>query len=65
MRQLCLNRGSFSHASTGKSAITAGRGDGVRLSPLPPGTPAEVDAMVARETDRWARFVRESGLTLQ
>jgi hypothetical protein len=26
---------------------------------------AEVDAMVARETDRWARFVRESGLTLQ
>lgn len=34
-------------------------------SPLPPGTPAEVDAMVARETERWARFVRESGLTLQ
>jgi hypothetical protein len=38
MRQLCLNRGSFSHASTGKSAITAGRGDGVGHSPLPPGT---------------------------
>jgi tripartite-type tricarboxylate transporter receptor subunit TctC len=34
-------------------------------SPLPPGTPTEVDAMVARETERWARFVRESGLTLQ
>jgi tripartite-type tricarboxylate transporter receptor subunit TctC len=34
-------------------------------SPLPAGTPAEVDAMLARETERWARFVRETGLTMQ
>jgi tripartite-type tricarboxylate transporter receptor subunit TctC len=34
-------------------------------SPLPVGSPAEVDAMLARETERWARFVKETGLTMQ
>ena len=34
-------------------------------TPLPVGTPAEVDAMIVRETERWGRFIRETGLTLQ
>ncbi len=42
-----------------------GRIEALGGSPLPVGTPAEVDAMLARETDRWARFVRETGLTIQ
>ncbi len=42
-----------------------GRIEALGGSPLPVGTPAEVDAMLARETDRWARFVRETGLTTQ
>lgn len=33
--------------------------------PMPVGTPAELDSMLAREVDRWAKFVKESGLTIQ
>ena len=42
-----------------------GRIEALGGSPLPVGTPAEVDAMLVRETERWARFVRETGLTMQ
>lgn len=55
-------------AELGKALADAeviGRIEALGGSPLPVGTPAEVDAMLARETDRWARFVRETGLTMQ
>lgn len=42
-----------------------GRIEALGGSALPVGTPAEVDAMLARETERWARFIRETGLTMQ
>ena len=32
---------------------------------LPAGTPAEVDAMLARETERWARFIKEAELKIE
>ena len=31
-------------------------------APLPAGTRAEVNAMLAREVEIWARFIRENGL---
>jgi tripartite-type tricarboxylate transporter receptor subunit TctC len=34
-------------------------------SPLPVGTPAELDAMMAKEVQRWSVFVKETGLTIQ
>lgn len=33
--------------------------------PMPVGTPAELDAMLAREVDRWSRFVKETGLKIE
>jgi tripartite-type tricarboxylate transporter receptor subunit TctC len=32
---------------------------------FPAGTPAEVDKLLANETDRWAKFIKESGLKLE
>ncbi len=32
-------------------------------APLPAGTPAEVNTLVAREVEYWARFIKETGLT--
>ncbi len=32
---------------------------------FPSGTPAEVDKLLANETDRWAKFIKESGLKLE
>jgi len=33
--------------------------------PLPTGTPAEADAMLAREYERWGKFIRETGLKIE
>jgi tripartite-type tricarboxylate transporter receptor subunit TctC len=33
--------------------------------PLPAGKPEEVDAMLAREVERWARLVRETGMKIE
>jgi tripartite-type tricarboxylate transporter receptor subunit TctC len=41
------------------------RVEAVGGSPLPAGAPAEVDAMIAREVERWAKFIRDTGLTIQ
>ena len=37
--------------------------DTVGGATLPAGTPAEVNALVAREVEFWARFIKETGLT--
>ena len=37
--------------------------DTVGGATLPAGTPAEVNTMVAREVEFWARFIKETGLT--
>lgn len=42
-----------------------GRIEALGGATLPAGTPAEVDTMLAAETDRWAKFIKESGLKLE
>jgi tripartite-type tricarboxylate transporter receptor subunit TctC len=46
-------------------AEVLGRIEKIGGEALPPGTPAEVDAMLARESERWASFVKETGLKIE
>jgi tripartite-type tricarboxylate transporter receptor subunit TctC len=42
-----------------------GRIESLGGATLPTGSPAEVDALLAAEADRWAKFIKESGLKLE
>lgn len=44
---------------------TVARMERIGGTPLPAGTPAEVDAMLQREAAQWARFVKERGLKIE
>jgi tripartite-type tricarboxylate transporter receptor subunit TctC len=46
-------------------ADVLGRIEKIGGEALPPGTPAEVDAMLVREYERWAAFVKETGLKIE
>lgn len=44
---------------------TAVRMERIGGTPLPAGTPADVDAMLLRESAKWAGFVKERGLRIE
>lgn len=44
---------------------TAARMERIGGTPLPAGTPADVDAMLVREAAKWAGFVKERGLRIE